>query len=76
MIDHEKLIILTDRHSILKKKFSLFKRKILTQDKIIPLDYIMTLPTHLRDKNKPPGMLEQAFRLENQFKNVAIRRLE
>ena len=47
MIDHEKLIGITERHPKLKKKFSLYKKKFLIQDKTIPLDYIMTLPNHL-----------------------------
>ena len=47
------------------------------QEKTIPLDYIMTLPKHLIE-DKPdfaPEKLQKAYRLENQFKNVAIRRL-
>jgi hypothetical protein len=38
----------------------------------------MTLPNHLIKANPKvkPDRLQYAYRLENQFKNVAIRRLE
>jgi hypothetical protein len=77
MISDEKLSSIAEDHSNLKKKFNIFKKKFLLNDKSIPLDYIMTLPKHLKGKDKEDDDRKvHAYRLENQFKNVAIRRLE
>lgn len=38
------------KHPSLKKKFTKFRRSIITEDKPFPLDYIMNLPKHLRNE--------------------------
>jgi len=43
------------KHEDLKKNFSKFKRKVITENKPYPLDYIMELPDHLRNSNLPEG---------------------
>ena len=50
MINNEKLLKICEskNNHLLKKKFTQFSRTMSSKDKIIPLDYIMTLPKHLR----------------------------
>lgn len=80
MISHEDLSKIADYHandSDFKKKFNIFKKKFIVNDSSIPLDYIMTLPKHLKGKDaRDDERKVHAYRLENQFKNVALRRLE
>ena len=42
------------KHSILKRKFTKFRRQVITEDKPFSLDYIMNLPNHLRNNKLDP----------------------
>ena len=64
-----------NRHKVLRKKFSEFRKNTIMEDKPYPLDYIMNLPRHLRDHSISEEVQLRAWRLENQLKNVVIRRL-
>lgn len=68
------MVELLPRHKELRYKFLQFKKKTILQDKPFPLDYIMTVPKHLKN-NKNPEEQAQVWRLENVLKNIVIRRL-
>lgn len=48
VLDVEKIEKLLPKHQELKRKFTKFKQKTILEDKQFPLDYIMSLPNHLR----------------------------
>ena len=47
----------------------------MLMDKPFPLDYIMSVPKHLKNKNVDPAIQRKALALENILKNVVVRRL-
>ena len=75
VLDYEKLMTIVPKYPVLKRKFLSFKSKTIIDDKVHPLDYIMSLPKHL----KRPGMADEevlkAWKLENTLKNVVIKML-
>jgi hypothetical protein len=70
---------LLPKHKELRKNFNKYMNKTITQDKPVPLDYIMNLPTHIAKNFDKRGIKPETYKkyllLENQFKNVVLRRL-
>ena len=70
-IEFDEFEKLLNRHSTLKKKFSMFKMRHTRVFKPFPLDYIISLPKHLKEPDSAKQDL--SFRLENLLKNVAMK---
>lgn len=59
----------------MNKKFKKFRRQTITDDITFPLDYIMTMPKHLKNPLLSEPVQIRAWKLENILKNVVVRRL-
>lgn len=75
VLDHEKLLGILPKHPVLRKKFVNFKTQTIISDKVYPLDYIMSLPKHLRRPNVPDEEVMRAWKLENTLKNIVVQML-
>jgi CRP-like cAMP-binding protein len=72
---YEKMEELCKKHEDLNKKFQKFKQQTIMREKPFPLDYIMELPKHLKDKTKHMTDFSKRLELENRLKNIVIRML-
>lgn len=72
---YEKMEELCKKHEDLNKKFQKFKQQTIMKEKPFPLDYIMELPKHLRDKTRHMMDFSKRLELENRLKNIVIRML-
>ena len=79
-IDFKTMINVMSRHKDLLKVFKRFKNKTISLQKPFPLDYIMTIPRHLKNKDDDGkhGVNGETYqqtsnRVENVLKNVVIR---
>ena len=72
-LTYEKMEELCKKHEDLNKKFQKFKQQTIMKEKPFPLDYIMELPRHLKDKNTKVKNFPKRLDLENRLKNIVIR---
>lgn len=69
----EKMEDLSKKHDDLRKKFKKFRDQTIMREKPFPLDYIMELPKHLKDKYRHMIDFSKRLELENKLKNIVIR---
>ena len=72
-LTYEKMEELCKKHEDLNKKFHKFKQQTIMREKPFPLDYIMELPKHLKEKTKHMNDFSKRLELENRLKNIVIR---
>lgn len=75
VLDYDKLMGIVVKHPGLKRKFLAYKNKTIVADKVYPLDYIMSLPQHLKRTNMPDEDVLRSWKLENKLKNIVIQML-
>ena len=75
ILTYDVMLDLSTRHKTLQQQFLQFKKNTIQENKPYPLDYIMNMPKHLMSTEMNEETQQKAWRLENQLKNVVIRRL-